>query len=70
MSIAKVIEISSESDKSFEDAIQRGIATAAETVQQIRSAWVKEQQVIVKDNKIQMYRVDLKPTFQLLERGR
>jgi hypothetical protein len=63
MSIAKVIEITAESDKSFEDAIQQGIAGATETLQNVRSAWVKEQQVTVRDNKIQSYRVDLKVTF-------
>lgn len=63
MSIAKVIEITAESDKSFEDAIQQGIAGATETLENVRSAWVKEQQVVVKGNKIQSYRVDLKVTF-------
>jgi dodecin len=68
MSIAKVIEITAESNKSFEDAIQQGIAGATETLQNVRSAWVKEQQVIVRDNKIEAYRVDLKVTF-VVERG-
>ena len=63
MAIAKVIEISSESTKGFEDAIQQGIAGAAETLHGIRGAWVKEQQVVVQDNKITAYRVDLKITF-------
>ena len=63
MAIAKVIEITSESTKSFEDAIGQGIAGASETLHNIRSAWVKEQQVVVQDNKITAYRVDLKVTF-------
>lgn len=63
MAIAKVIEISSESTKGFEDTIEQGIASAAETLHGIRSAWVKEQQVVVQDNKITAYRVDLKVTF-------
>jgi len=65
MSVAKIIEISCESPTSFEDAIKQGIATAAKTVENIRSAWVKEQQVVVKDNKIVLYRADLKVTFVL-----
>ena len=65
MSVAKVIEISAESTKSFEDAIRDGIDTAAETVNNIRGAWVKEQQVMVKEGKIVGYRVDLKVTFVL-----
>ena len=63
MSIAKVIEITAESEKSFEDAIQQGIAGATETLENVRSAWIKEQQVIIRDDKIQTYRVDLKVTF-------
>ena len=63
MAIAKVIEISSESTKGFEDAIQQGIAGAAQSLHGIRGAWVKEQQVVVQDNKITAYRVDLKVTF-------
>jgi flavin-binding protein dodecin len=70
MSIAKVIEITAESQKSFEDAIQQGIAGASETVHNIRSAWVKEQQVVVRDDKIQAYRVDLKVTFVVDTAGR
>ena len=63
MAIAKVIEITSESTKSFEDAIGQGIAGASETLHDIRGAWVKEQQVVVQDSKITAYRVDLKLTF-------
>ena len=63
MSIAKVIEITAESEKSFEDAIQQGIAGATETFHNVRSAWIKEQQVIVKDSKIHIYRVHLNVTF-------
>lgn len=65
MSVAKIIEISSESSTSFEDAIHEGIARASKTVKNIKSAWVKEQQVVVKDAKVVAYRVDLKVTFIL-----
>jgi hypothetical protein len=65
MAVAKIIEINAASDKSFEDAIQQGISKAAESIKDIRSAWVKEQQVVVKDNKVTEYRVDLKVTFVL-----
>ncbi len=63
MSVAKVIEISAESSKSFEDAIQEGIKRAGKTVEKIKTAWVKDQQVTVKDNKVVAYRVNLKVTF-------
>jgi len=65
MSVAKVIEISAESNQSFEHAIREGIVAAAKTVRNIKSAWVKEQQVVVNGDKIAVYRVDLKVTFVL-----
>ena len=45
MSVAKVSEISATSSKSFEDAIQAGLARSAKTLRNIRGAWVKEQHV-------------------------
>jgi hypothetical protein len=65
MSVARIIEISSTSEKSFEDAIVQGIARAGKTLRDIRSAWVKEQEVSVKDGKIVAYKVNLKVTFVL-----
>ncbi len=51
--------------ESFEDAISRGIKTAGKSLHGVKSAWVKSQQVVVKDNTIASYRVDLKITFVL-----
>jgi hypothetical protein len=65
MSVAKVIEISATSETSFEDAIRNGLAKAAESVRDIRGAWVKEQMVRVEDGKVTEFRVDLKVTFVL-----
>lgn len=65
MSIAKVIEISSESATSFEDAITQGITKASKTVHNIKGAWVKEHQVKIENNKVVAFRVDLKVTFVL-----
>ena len=65
MSVAKIIEISSESPESFEAAIHEGIARASKTVKNIRSAWIKEQQVKVENAKIVAYRVDMMVTFVL-----
>ena len=67
MSVARITEISSTSDKSFEDAIEQGIARAAKTLHNIRSAWVKEQEVQVDGGKITSYKVILKITFVLDE---
>ena len=65
MSVARVIEISSTSEKSFEDAIVQGITRASSTLREIRSGWVKEQEVQVKDGKIVAFKVNLKVTFVL-----
>ena len=65
MSVAKIIEISCESPKSFEDAIQSGIVRASKTVHNMKGAWVKEQQIVIENNKIWLFRVDLKVTFVL-----
>lgn len=65
--VAKVVEITAASAKSFEDAISSGIARASRTLEGIQSAWVKEQKVTVKDGKVAEFRVDMKVTFLLKE---
>jgi flavin-binding protein dodecin len=69
MSVARVVEISSTSPKSFEDAIQQGIARATKTLRQVRSAWIKEQEVQVQGDKISSYKVNLLVTFVLDDTG-
>ena len=63
MAIAKVVEVNSSSTKSFEDDIQTGIAKVTETIKNVQGAWINEQKVIIKDNKITEYRVNLKISF-------
>lgn len=65
MSVAKVSEISSTSTKSFEDAIQQGLLRAGKTLRNVRSAWIKEQQVRVTDGRITEYQVNMAVTFVL-----
>ena len=65
MSIARVTEISSTSDTSFEDAVRVGIERACRTLRNVKGAWVKEQQVDVDDGRIVSYRVNLMVTFVL-----
>jgi flavin-binding protein dodecin len=65
MSVAKVIEISSSSPDSFEDAVRQGIARASKTVKKITAAWVQDQQVSVVNDQITEYRVIMKVTFVL-----
>ena len=65
MSVAKVSEISATSTKSFEDAITSGIARAQKTIRNIKSAWIKEQQVRIENGKITEYQVNMMITFVL-----
>jgi dodecin len=65
MAVAKVTEIISSSQKSFDDALQKGVARACKTLKNVSGAWVKDQNVLVKKNKIVEYRVTLKVTFVL-----
>ena len=63
MSVAKVSEISATSSKSFEDALKQGIERAHKTLRNVKSAWVKEQHVRVKDGSIMEYQVNMMVTF-------
>ena len=65
MSIARVTEISATSTKGFEDAIQQGVARAVKTLRNVRSAWIKEQRVDIRDGKIAEYQVNMMVTFIL-----
>ena len=63
MAVAKIIEVTSRSADSFDDAIAQGISKAGESVHNITSAWVKDMQVSVQDGSPSAYQVDLKITF-------
>jgi flavin-binding protein dodecin len=65
MSVAKVSEISATSPKSFEDAIQQGLARASKTLRNIKAAWVKEHQVRCENGRIVEYQVNMMVTFVL-----
>jgi len=65
MAIHKVIEVISQSEKSWEDAAQRAVKDAARTVENIRSIWVKNFEAVVKNNAIVEYRVNAKITFEV-----
>lgn len=67
MAVAKVVEISASSTKSFEDAVKSGISRASKTLKGITGAWVEEQKVAVKDGKITEFRVNMRVTFILIE---
>jgi flavin-binding protein dodecin len=67
MTVARITEITSTSPKSFDDAIQTGIKRATKTLENVTGAWVEDQEVALKDNKISEYRVRLRVTFVLNE---
>jgi flavin-binding protein dodecin len=67
MSVATVTEISAVSDKSFEDAIQQGIARATKTLRNVEGAWIKDQNVMIEEGNIKGYKVNLEVTFVLDE---
>lgn len=65
MSVLKVVEILANSDKSWEDAARNGVNHASKTIKNIKSVYVKDQSVTVKDNQLSQFRVNLKITFQV-----
>lgn len=65
MAVAKVSEISATSTKSFDDAVEKGIKRANETLDKIKGAWISEMKVDVEDGKITNYRVNMRVTFIL-----
>ncbi len=64
-SVARVTEISSRSETSFEDAIQQGIERATKTLRNVRSAWIKEQRVSIENDRVSEYQVNMLITFVL-----
>ncbi len=66
--VARVIELSATSETGFEDAITEAISRANETLRGVQGAWVKDMNVLISDDKIRGYKVNLAVTF-LLEDG-
>ncbi len=65
MAIHKVIEVISQSDKSWEDAAQAAVTDAAKTVKGIKSIYIENFEAVVSKNKITQYRVNGKITFEV-----
>jgi flavin-binding protein dodecin len=63
MFVAKVTEIIASSSESFDDAINKGINSVGETLENVRSAWVKDLNVVVENGKITEYHVTMKISF-------
>jgi flavin-binding protein dodecin len=65
MSVARVTEITAASDKGFGDAVRIGIDRAAKTLDNVKGAWIQDQEVKVDGDKVVEYRVHMKVTFVL-----
>lgn len=63
MSVARTSEISVISSDSFDAAIREGIDRANKTLRNVKSAWVKDQEVKIENGQITGYQVMLKITF-------
>jgi dodecin len=67
MTVARVTEMSAISDQSFEDAVNMAVNRATQTLRNVESAWVKDQNVLIENNNITGYKVNLAITFVLEE---
>ncbi len=65
MAVLKVIEVLSNSDKSWEDATRKAVKQASKSVKNIRSVYVQDQSAIVKDDEVTEFRVNVKLTFEV-----
>jgi flavin-binding protein dodecin len=66
MAIIKVIEILSNSSKSWEDAAQQAILEASKTIKNLRSIYIKEHSATIdKNNKIEEYRITANLSFEI-----
>lgn len=65
MSMLKVIEVLAESPDGFDTAAAAAVETAAQTVRNIKSIYIKEMNAAVENGQITSYRVNAKITFLL-----
>ncbi|MCH2033899.1 MAG: dodecin family protein [Tenacibaculum sp.] len=65
MAVMKVIEVLANSDKSWEDATKKAIKQASKSVKNIKSAFVQSQSVVVNNDEVAEFRVNLKITFEV-----
>lgn len=63
MAVAKIIELVVSSEKSWEDAVRRGVEEAAKTVRGIRGVDVQDWTARVQNDRIVEYKANLKIAF-------
>ncbi len=61
--VVKVIEVLSQSDKSWEDAAAKAVKTAAKSIDNIKSIYIVDFSAKVNGDKIVKYRVNAKISF-------
>jgi flavin-binding protein dodecin len=66
-SLYKVIEIIGTSPESWDKAGKAAVERASETLRDLRVAEVVEQDIQIKDGKLELYRVKLKISFKFEE---
>jgi len=67
MPILKVIEILTNSEKSWEDAAQTAVAHASKSVRNLRSINISNLSATIEDGKIKEYRINSKISFEVEE---
>jgi flavin-binding protein dodecin len=65
MSVARVTEISATNPNGFEAAVDEAVNRATSTLRNVEGAWVKDMNVLISDNNIVGYKVNLAVTFVL-----
>lgn len=65
MAVIKVIEVMSQSTKSWEDAAQSAVAEAAKTLRNVKSIYIQDMEAVVEKGKIVEYRINGKISFAL-----
>ena len=65
MTTYKIIDIVGTSEKNFADASKNAVIEAAKTMRKIRRAEVKKLDVKVEDDKVVLYRAEMKLSFEI-----
>lgn len=65
MTVARTTEISATSTEGFDDAIRQGVGRAAKTLRNLKGAWIKEQEVVIENDRIVAWKVHMLVTFVL-----
>lgn len=65
MAVMKVIEVMANSEKSWEEATRKAVKHASKSVKHMKSAFVQSQSVVIKEDDVSEFRVNVKITFEV-----